>query len=150
MLDDGITRVALVICDLRMIRRSVIDRAKQLAAEALGWRADHMLVAATHTHAAPGLVNIAQAEIDRWYADFVALRIADAIRRAAAELAPARIGWGSVATPEHVFNRRWKVKPGTAPANPFGEQGRCRSSPIPAPRSRCWSRREPSIRSCRS
>ncbi|MPZ24722.1 MAG: hypothetical protein GEU28_14620, partial [Dehalococcoidia bacterium] len=25
--------------------------------------------------------------------------------------------------PEHVFNRRWKVEPGTAPANPFGGSG---------------------------
>jgi len=122
VLDDGTVRLALVVCDLRMIHRELIDRAKALAAEALGWRSDHMLVAATHTHAAPGLVNIQQGAIDRWYADFVALRIADAIRRAAAELAPARIGWGSIAKPEHVFNRRWKVEPGSAPANPFGEK----------------------------
>jgi len=121
VLDDGATRLALVICDLRMISRELVDRAKALAAAALGWPADHMLVAATHTHAAPGLVNIQQAPIDRWYADFVVLRIADAIRRAAAQLAPAQIGWGSVPKPEHVFNRRWKVQPGAAPPDPFGE-----------------------------
>lgn len=120
-LDDGTTQIALVVCDLRMIHRDLVDRAKKLAADALGWPADHILVAATHTHAAPGLVNIQQGAVDRWYADFVVLRIADAIRRAAARLAPAQIGWGSVQKPEHVFNRRWKVKANTAPANPFGE-----------------------------
>jgi len=121
VLDDGITRLALVICDLRMIHRDLIDRAKGLAAAELGWSADHMLVAATHTHAAPGLVNIQHNEIDRWYADFVVMRIADAIRRAASQLAPARIGWGSISKPEHLFNRRWKVAQNAAPANPFGE-----------------------------
>ena len=123
VLDDGTTQLAFVICDLRMISRDLVDRAKQLAAAALGWPVEHMLVAATHTHAAPGLVNIQQGAIDRWYADFVVLRIADAIRRAAAQLVPARIGFGSLAKPEHVFNRRWKVKPGEAPPNPFGDTG---------------------------
>lgn len=121
VLDDGQTRLALVICDLRMISRNLVDRAKQLAADALGWPPEQMLVAATHTHAAPGLVNIQHAEIDRWYADFVVVRIADAIRRAAANLSPATIGWASVSKPEHVFNRRWKIKAGEAPPNPFGE-----------------------------
>ncbi|HEY2414116.1 MAG TPA: hypothetical protein VGI40_17860 [Pirellulaceae bacterium] len=120
VLDDGATQLAMVICDLRMISRDLVDRAKELAAAALGWPASHMLVAATHTHAAPGLVNIQEGEIDRWYADFVVVRIADAIRRAAASLVPARIGWGSVPKPEHVFNRRWKVKSGDAPPDPFG------------------------------
>ena len=121
VIDDGTTRLAFVICDLRMISRNLVDRAKGLAAAASGWPPDHMLVAATHTHAAPGLVNIQEGAIDRWYADFVVLRIADAIRRAAAQLAPARIGWGSVPKPEHVFNRRWKVKPDGAPPDPFGD-----------------------------
>jgi hypothetical protein len=121
VLDDGSTQLAFVVCDLRMICRELVDRAKSLAAAALGWPASHLLVAATHTHAAPGLVNIQNAEIDRWYADFVVVRIADAIRRAAAQLAPARIGWGSVKKPEHVFNRRYKVQPGKAPPDPFGQ-----------------------------
>src|SRR4051794_6837158 len=102
VLDDGATRLAFVICDLRMIRRELIDGAKASAAAALGWPTDHMLVAATHTHAAPGLVGIQEAAIDRWYADFVERRIADAIRRAAGQLAPARIGWGRLPMPEHV------------------------------------------------
>lgn len=121
VLDDGTTQIALVVCDLRMISRDLVDRAKSLAAVALGWSPNQMLVSATHTHAAPGLVNIQQGEIDRWYADFVVVRIADAIRRAAANLRPARIGWGSISKPEHVFNRRWKINPLDAPPNPFGE-----------------------------
>lgn len=123
VLDDGATQIAFVVCDLRMISRDLVDRAKALAASALGWPTSNILVAATHTHAAPGLVNILKSAIDRWYVDFVVVRIADAIRRAATNLQPARIGWASVAKPEHVFNRRWKISPADAPPNPFGEKG---------------------------
>ncbi len=96
---------------------------KSLAASALGWPRENLLVAATHTHAAPGLVGLQQGEIDQWYADFVVVRIADAIRRAAANFVAARIGWASVAKPEHVFNRRWNIHPKDAPPNPYGERG---------------------------
>src|SRR5947208_7210265 len=45
VLDDGATQIALVICDLRMISRDLVDRAKELASSALGWPTSHMLVA---------------------------------------------------------------------------------------------------------
>jgi hypothetical protein len=35
-------------------------------------------------------------------------------------LAPAQIGWAAGSEPRHVFNRRWFMKPGTVPMNPFG------------------------------
>src|SRR5437016_5550647 len=31
-----------------------------------------------------------------------------------------KLAFGSVDVPEHVFNRRWRMEPGTIPANPFG------------------------------
>jgi hypothetical protein len=40
--------------------------------------------------------------------------------RAITNLAPAKIAWGTGSEPNQVFNRRWKMKPGTVPANPFG------------------------------
>ncbi len=120
VLDDGVTQLAIAVCDVRMIGRPIVEEARRRAALDLKWPAKNILISATHSHAAPGLIGILPSELDRWYADFVALRIADAIRLAAANLAPARIGFGSVEKPEHVFNRRWKIKPGTAPKNPFG------------------------------
>jgi hypothetical protein len=54
------------------------------------------------------------------YQKFVAKRIADGVQRAINNLRPAEIGYGSVDVPEHVFNRRWFMRPGTVPANPFG------------------------------
>ncbi len=120
VLDDGSTQIAIAVCDVRMIGRPIVDEARRRAALDLKWPATNILISATHSHAAPGLIGILPGELDRWYADFVALRIADAIRLAAANLAPAKIGFGAIEKPEHVFNRRWKVIPGTAPKNPFG------------------------------
>jgi hypothetical protein len=120
MLDDGLTQLAIVVCDVRMIGRSIVEEARRRAVVALDMPATNILISATHSHAAPGLLGNLPSELDRWYADFVALRIADAVRLAEANLAPAKIGFGDVEKPEHVFNRRWIVKKGTAPMNPFG------------------------------
>lgn len=120
-LDDGQTQVAIAVCDMRMIGRDVIDRAKRLVQAATGLSPERMLISATHTHAAPGAIGLSDAEIDRWYLEFLSVRIADGIRRALGNLAPARIGWGASDQQKHVFNRRWMMRPGTAPPNPFGE-----------------------------
>jgi len=54
------------------------------------------------------------------YQKAVARRIADTVRCALNNLAPARIGWATATEPRHVFNRRWLMKPGTVSADPFG------------------------------
>ncbi len=48
-------------------------------------------------------------------------RIADGVRRAIQNLQPAEIAFGRVDVPEHLFNRRWFLKEGTMPPNPFGK-----------------------------
>jgi neutral ceramidase len=118
--DNSHTRIAIVVCDSCAIHRETFDRAKQLAQQATGIPADHMLTAATHTHSAPTSVAVFQSEPDPAYQQFLATRVADGIRRAANNLAPARIGWGTGRKPEHVFNRRWSMKPGAIPPDPFG------------------------------
>ena len=105
-----------------MVGRDIVDRAKSLAHRSTGINPDHILIAATHTHAAPAVTGIHDAEIDQWYAPFVATRIADGITRANGNLQPAEIGSAFVNVPQHVHNRRWFMKPGTMPENPFGDR----------------------------
>src|SRR5687767_656481 len=52
VLDDGKTRVALVVCDLLGIDRLVSDDARELIEKDLGIPRDNVLVCATHTHSA--------------------------------------------------------------------------------------------------
>ncbi len=118
VLDDGQTRLAFVVCDSVGIDRQVFDEARRLVHKETGIPMEHQLMSATHTHSGPSWHG--RNDGDEGYPHFLARRIADGIRRAVANLEPARIGWGSAQAPEHVFNRRWKVKPGTKLPNPFG------------------------------
>ncbi len=123
-LDDGKTRIAFAVCDLIGVSQSLADMARRLVQEETGLSADNILVSAVHTHSATsargsgGLFD-SNPEMDA-YQIFVARRIADTLRCAINNLAPARIGWSSANAPEHVFNRRWFMKPGTVPKTPLG------------------------------
>ena len=126
MLDDGETRVAVVVADNVGIPRRVLDEAKRLAQEHSGIPVERILISSTHTHSATtargsdGLERYDGSQPLAPYQAFLARRIADGIRRAVDNLEPARIGWGSGSLPQQVFNRRWFMKPGPHLNNPFG------------------------------
>jgi hypothetical protein len=120
VLDDGTTRLALVVCDSCMIPREVVIDAKRRIRERTGLGPDHVLISATHAHSAPAATPVFQSDPDEAYRRFLTIRIADAVERAITNLGPARLGWGVGKDDRHVFNRRWRMKPGTIPADPFG------------------------------
>jgi neutral ceramidase len=119
VLDDGATKIAIVVCDSCMIPREVTDPAKAAVADKIA--PEHVLIAATHTHTAPTVSGVFQSEPDREYQKFLAEKIADGIIKAHSQLAAAKIGWGVGKEQDQVFNRRWKVKPGSLLLqDPFG------------------------------
>ena len=132
VLDDGATRIALVVSDNIYISREVLDEAKRQVTEATGLPADRMLMSCTHTHSSVSA---------RWdnalrpgkefteYQRFVAHRIADGVRCAIHNLQPARIAWGTADLPGQVFCRRWLLEPGAELFNPFGEPDQVRMNP---------------------
>ncbi len=120
VLDDGTTRIAFAVCDVTMIAPEVVEEAKRLIQAATGLAPDHVLISATHTHSSPRAIDLGLGDANRHYHEFLGQRIADGIRRAINQLAPAKIGWGSGQKPEYVFNRRSFVKPELATPNPFG------------------------------
>jgi neutral ceramidase len=129
VLDNGQTRLAIAVCDSCMLPREVTDAARRLVREETGLPEDHILISATHAHSCGTLAAVFQSEPDAEYPRFVARRIADGIRRAINNLAPARIGWGAGQVPEEVFNRRWRMKPGSIPPNPFGGMDQVKMNP---------------------
>ncbi len=130
-LDDGTTQLAFAICDLRMLDRERSEAARRALAEAVGLPPAQILISATHSHSAPAvLATNLHSDLDRWYYRLVVHRIADGIRTALNRLAPAELGWGVGQVPQHVFNRRWFMRPEAIPANPFGQTGdRVRMNP---------------------
>jgi hypothetical protein len=126
VLDDGTTKVALVVCDLLGMHRTVAVEAKSLIEKELSIPGSHVVISGTHTHSATnalyGEVRTYSSDIELTdYQRFVARRIADGVRRAVNLLRPAEVAFGHIDVPDHVFNRRWFLKEGTMPVNPFGK-----------------------------
>ena len=120
VLDDGKTKIALVVVDSCMIPREIHDAAKARAEKKTGIPASNILISATHTHTAPTLTGVFQSDPDEAYIKFLTAKIAEGIEKAHARLAPAKAGWGSAMEPDQVFNRRWKMKPDAVNLDPFG------------------------------
>ena len=122
VLDDGSTRLAVVVVDSCMMPRELLDRAKEIARRKTGINADHILISATHTHSAPAAMGTLGCPADPAYPADLPERIAEGIDRAAANLAPARVGWGSIDDDRHTFCRRWIRRPDKMIDDPFGER----------------------------
>lgn len=133
VLDDGQTKIALVVCDLLGLSRSLSLSARQQIQEATGIPAENVMISGTHTHSATSALGERGYSSDQElndYQKFVARRIADGVRRAARQLRPAQVGYGSVDVPEHVFNRRWFMQEGSpALLSPFGKVDKVRMNP---------------------
>lgn len=132
VLDDGRTKLAIVLVDSCYVPRALYDSAKKRAAAATGIPAANMLMAATHTHSGPPSrvsrasvsASEAPAEAQGPEAAYVKLledQIVESVVQAHKRLQPAEIGWAVRQEPEHLNNRRWWMTPGSIPPNPFGE-----------------------------
>ena len=132
VLDDGTTRLVIVLCDNLGLPREVYDAAKIIVQEKTGIPVDHMMMASTHTHSAVSALSpnrLVPANPLSDYQQFIVTRIADGVRRAVNNLEPARIAWGRAEEPTQVFNRRWFMKPGVPVPNPFGGEDQVRMNP---------------------
>ncbi len=134
VLDDGKTKLALVVCDLLGLHRSVSVEARKMIEAATGIPAANVLISGTHTHSAVnaigGPVRFYASDMELTdYQKFVARRIADGVRRAINLLRPAEIAFGTVDVPEHVNIRRWFLKEGSMPPNPFGKIDKVKMNP---------------------
>jgi neutral ceramidase len=123
VLDDGNRKLAIVVVDQCMTGAEIFDAAKQQIDRAIGIPTDRILMAATHTHAAPRTVHIGREAIDDRYHHQLADWIAEAVIAADKNLAPAAIGYASFEKPELLACRRYICDPGSVRANPFGHAG---------------------------
>ncbi len=145
VLDDGQTKIALVVIDHLSVPRKVSAEAKELASKQTGIPVDHIMVSATHTHtgvsAADELVvekeggpklNDRQIKANA-YRQIMFDGISQAIIQANAKLRPAAVGVGVGQLPHEVFNRRWYLKAGKMEPNPFGDLDRVKMNPNNSP-----------------
>jgi len=116
VLDDGESKAAFVVCDLRHISAEIVVNAKQIIQRTVGIPPECVLISATHTHTSSG-VKLEEREGEPYYdyRAFLTRRIAEGVLRANNQLEPARIGWGVAEEPSPLFNRRWFVSPDRGP-----------------------------------
>lgn len=114
VLDDGQSRLALVVCDLRHISAEVAANAKQIIEKMTGIPPHCVMISATHTHTSGG-AKLEEGGSYYDYSAFLTRRIADGVLRAHNQLEPAQIAWGVAEEQTQVFNRRWFLMPGSRP-----------------------------------
>jgi len=122
ILDDGATRIALVVVDNLMMPRELLDESKRQASEATGIPVERMLISATHTHSAPSVMGALGSRADAAYTQFLLGQIVKSIVLAADKLEPACVGWASVQDYVHNHCRRWIYRPDRMPNDPFGDR----------------------------
>ncbi|HUS08541.1 MAG TPA: hypothetical protein VMZ52_19710 [Bryobacteraceae bacterium] len=120
VLDNDRMRLAFAVVDSCMVPGDIIARAKRLIQDHTGIPPANVLISATHTHSAPAATHLFQSEPDPKYVEWLTTRIADSVRIAVQRLEPARIGWGVGREERLLFCRRYFMKPGSIPPNPFG------------------------------
>lgn len=122
VLDDGVTKLAMVVVDSTLVTREIYDDAKRAAEKATGIPASNMLMSATHNHSAPAVAELALNQPDEHYPKLLREKLAEAVIAAYRRLEPAKVGVAAIDEPGEVFCRRWIVTPGKIPPDPFGRR----------------------------
>lgn len=132
---QGDESVALVFCDLVGVPRDITAAARAEASAATGIPADHIAVAATHSHTAPlyfGALSdyFNQRNIEKFgkdpfdpaeYRATLVKQIVAAIETAKAALQPVSLKSGYAIEDRLAFNRRFHMKDGSVRFNPGRE-----------------------------
>ncbi len=121
VLDDGSTKLAFIVVDNLGLSNEVIEEAKEIIVNETDLPASNVMISSIHNHSGP------RAAED--YRKFLVRRLGDVVRIAINNLEPASIGWGVGNVPEHVFVRRWIMKPGTNLPDPFGGMDKAQMNP---------------------
>ncbi len=123
VLKSGDTTIAIAVVDSCMIPRDICNLAKELASKKTGIPLNRILIASTHTHSAPSVMDLCLGtSSDPNYKKFLPSKLAEGIALAHANLEPARIGVTVVNAPDHTHCRRWLKHPDKYANDPFGEK----------------------------
>ncbi len=127
--DDGSMTLAMVVVDCLGASKELLDEAKATASRKTGIPANRMLICSTHTHSGPPSNVKKGSEAAVAYRQMFLEGTVKSIIRAHSRLQLAAVGAASHPMPDEVFNRRWFLKPGKMPLNPFGEFDRVKMNP---------------------
>jgi neutral ceramidase len=129
----GPTTIAMVVVDSLGVAPEVLEEAKSLASKETSIPVDKILVCSTHTHSGPPSSGGREGTPEHVYRKRLVDGLAESIIKANASLQAAAIGAASHPLPDEVFNRRWYLKMGKMPLNPFGKLDIVKMNPGTSP-----------------
>jgi neutral ceramidase len=108
MFDDGTAPMALVVLDLVHVFGNWVARVRTRVAELFGLQPERLLVAATHTHAGPGVFRSVIGDHTRVaaYEEDLLLKVIDCVAAAFRAAVPALLCYGSAHAGGVAANRR--------------------------------------------
>jgi len=115
--DDSETKAAIVTADLIGFEYDSIKAIREYIEETTGILGKNVMLAASHTHAGPAVMNLGGDPTDESYVREVEKKIAGVVRIAASELQPVTIGVG-IGEMDFNVNRRLTTAPGVTPMLP--------------------------------
>ena len=123
--EDG-AKAAVVVCDLISLPRRIVEEARELITRRTGIKGAHVMISATHTHTGPvvreGSPRSAslggEREIAVEYTRALPARIAEAVRKADANLALSRVQAAIGCEENMSHNRRFFMRDGSVGWNP--------------------------------
>ncbi len=126
VLDDGTTRVVLVVCDLISMPRKTVLEARRLIEQKCGIPGSNIMISATHSHTGPVLArDSVRDDLDggsgptgKSYTAQLPGHIAEAVAMAQKNLKPTRVSYARENENRLAFNRRYWMKDGTVGWNP--------------------------------
>jgi neutral ceramidase len=126
VLDDGSTKVALVVCDIISLPRNTVLDARQSIEQQTRIPGGHVMVSATHTHTGPSLSRGSERDKQdggagdqaRKYTLELPSRIAQAVAEANGRLKPVAVSYAREHENRLSYCRRFWMKDGTVGWNP--------------------------------
>ena len=119
--DNGKQRFVFVVVDCMSIDGYLINETKKLIKENNGLLAGQVMISSTHAHSCGAITGGSVCPADLAYRLAMPDQINKAVKMALNNLQPAKISWGHIDVPQHLFCRRWYMKPGFPMINPFGD-----------------------------
>lgn len=127
---DEVT-IALVVVDICVMPKDIVDAIKVQVEQQTGIPANHVLIASTHTHAAGSIESVYLAAADLLYINKLPPLVVAAVNKACKALQPAQLGFGQVDVPEHLRCRRYYLDKSFSPLNPVtGETDEVKTNPF--------------------
>ena len=110
VLDDGMTQLVLVVCDLGQVEKETVEKVYQLIQEKLTIPPEQIIISATHTHTGPKCTDE--------YLKLLPYKITDCVTIAKNRLSKVGIGVNVGQEAGLSYNRRFWMKDGSVVTNP--------------------------------